>query len=332
MRLLPTARRLSNSFSRGVSGRSLLLSSDAVHIVEVGPRDGLQNEPAIVSLEDKVTLIRKLAQAGCAHIEVGSIVSPKRVPNMANSLLVLEQRDHRDHECEWCLLVPNIKGMHKILQAKRKPQEIAIFASASEGFSQKNIQCSIQESLQRFEPVAALARDNDIRLRGYVSCVFQCPYDGDIEPSQVAFVAGHLLQQFGCYQVSLGDTIGTGTPGHTRRLLHHLLHDHQIPPQQLAGHFHNTYGQALANVLASLDMGVRTFDAAVAGLGGCPFAKSATGNLATEDLVYMLNGMEIHHGIDLEKLIDAGSFISQILGRSSRSNASAAIQAKEQAI
>ena len=284
-----------------------------VRLVEVGPRDGLQNEKQPIEVADKVRLVDDLSAAGLGYIEVGSFVSPKWVPQMAGSAEVFAQIQ-RKAGVTYAALTPNLKGFEGALEAGVR--EVAVFAAASEAFSQKNINCSIKESLERFVPVMDAAKANDIRVRGYVSCVLGCPYDGAIDPKQVASVAAELFAM-GCYEVSLGDTIGTGTPGATRRLIETVAL--QIPREKLAGHFHDTYGQALANIYASLLEGVSVFDSSVAGLGGCPYAKGASGNVASEDVLYMLNGLGIQTGIDLDQLIAAGQRICTLLGRSNGS-------------
>ena len=284
-----------------------------VRLVEVGPRDGLQNEKQPIEVADKVRLVDDLSAAGLGYIEVGSFVSPKWVPQMAGSAEVFAQIQ-RKAGVTYAALTPNLKGFEGALEAGVR--EVAVFAAASEAFSQKNINCSIRESLERFVPVMDAAKANDIRVRGYVSCVLGCPYDGAIDPKQVASVAAELFAM-GCYEVSLGDTIGTGTPGATRRLIETVAL--QIPREKLAGHFHDTYGQALANIYASLLEGVSVFDSSVAGLGGCPYAKGASGNVASEDVLYMLNGLNIQTGIDLDQLIAAGQRICALLGRSNGS-------------
>ena len=284
-----------------------------VRLVEVGPRDGLQNEKQPIEVADKVRLVDDLSAAGLGYIEVGSFVSPKWVPQMAGSAEVFAQIQ-RKAGVTYAALTPNLKGFEGALEAGVR--EVAVFAAASEAFSQKNINCSIRESLERFVPVMDAAKANDIRVRGYVSCVLGCPYDGAIDPKQVASVAAELFAM-GCYEVSLGDTIGTGTPGATRQLIETVAA--QIPREKLAGHFHDTYGQALANIYASLLEGVSVFDSSVAGLGGCPYAKGASGNVASEDVLYMLNGLGIQTGIDLDQLIAAGQRICALLGRSNGS-------------
>ena len=282
---------------------------DKVSIVEVGPRDGLQNEKAPVSTAQKVALVEGLAEAGLTRIETGSFVSPKWVPQMADSADVFAQI-HRTEGVKYAALTPNIKGFEAAVAAGA--DEVAIFGAASESFSQKNINCSIAESLQRFEPVAEAARKAGLPVRGYVSCVLGCPYEGDISPRSVADVT-KTLYDMGCYEISLGDTIGTGTPTKTAIMLDAVMQ--QVPTSVLAAHFHDTYGQALANLLVALQHGVSTIDAAIAGLGGCPYAKGASGNVATEDVLYMLDGMGIKTGIDAEKLLDAVKFISKSLDR-----------------
>lgn len=284
-----------------------------VRLVEVGPRDGLQNESRPVSVSDKLQLVHDLADAGVSYIEAGSFVSPKWVPQMAGSAELFAGIQRKDG-VTYAALTPNLRGFEDALAAGVK--EVAVFAAASESFSQRNINCSISESLDRFLPIMEAARLHGISVRGYVSCVLGCPYEGDIAPKQVAAVANELFAM-GCYEVSLGDTIGTGTPGATRTLFDVVAG--QIPRGKLAGHFHDTYGQALANIYASLLEGIQVFDSSVAGLGGCPYAKGATGNVASEDVVYLLNGLGIETGIDLDKLIAAGQRISETLGRANGS-------------
>jgi hydroxymethylglutaryl-CoA lyase len=284
-----------------------------VRMVEVGPRDGLQNESRPVSVSDKLQLVQDLADAGVSYIEAGSFVSPKWVPQMAGSAELFADIQPRDG-VTYAALAPNLRGFEDALAAGVK--EVAVFAAASESFSQRNINCSISESLDRFLPIMEAARLHGISVRGYVSCVLGCPYEGDIAPKQVAAVANELFAM-GCYEVSLGDTIGTGTPGATRTLFDVVAG--QIPRGKLAGHFHDTYGQALANIYASLLEGIHVFDSSVAGLGGCPYAKGATGNVASEDVVYLLHGLGIETGIDLDKLITAGQRISDTLGRANGS-------------
>ena len=280
-----------------------------VRLVEVGPRDGLQNEAQPISVADKVQLVDALSAAGLGYIEVGSFVSPKWVPQMAGSAEVFAQIQ-RKPGVTYGALAPNLRGFEDALAAGVK--EVAVFAAASEAFSQRNINCSISESLERFAPIMAAAKQHGISVRGYVSCVLGCPYEGQIAPEQVAAVARELYAM-GCYEVSLGDTIGTGTAGATRRLFEVV--GAQVPRDKLAGHFHDTYGQAVANIYASLLEGINVFDSSIAGLGGCPYAKGASGNVATEDVLYLLNGLGIETGIDLEALIRAGEQISRVLGR-----------------
>lgn len=280
-----------------------------VRLVEVGPRDGLQNEAQPISVADKVQLVDALTSAGLSYIEVGSFVSPKWVPQMAGSAQVFAQIQ-RKPGVTYGALAPNLRGFEDAVAAGVK--EVAVFAAASEAFSQRNINCSISESLERFAPIMAAARQHGVSVRGYVSCVLGCPYEGDIAPEQVAAVARELYAM-GCYEVSLGDTIGTGTAGATRRLFEVV--GAQVPRDKLAGHFHDTYGQAIANIYASVLEGITVFDSSIAGLGGCPYAKGASGNVATEDVVYLLNGLGIDTGIDLQALILAGQQISSVLGR-----------------
>ncbi len=292
-----------------------------VTLVEVGPRDGLQNEAGSIPLESKLRLIDNLAAAGHAVIEAGSFVNPKWVPQMADSEAVFGGIARRPG-VRYTALTPNLKGFERALASGA--DEVAVFAAASESFSMKNINCSIDDSLARFEDVMTAARDNDVPVRGYVSCVLGCPYEGDIEPAAVAHVTRKLLDM-GCYEVSLGDTIGTGTAGSMRLLLETLLMD--IDAARLAVHCHDTYGQALANILVALELGIATIDSSVAGLGGCPYAKGASGNVATEDVVYMLKGLGIDSGVDLDALIVAGNRISQVLGRANGSRVARALSA-----
>lgn len=287
-----------------------------VRIVEVGPRDGLQNEKQIVSCQDKINLIESLVDCGIQHIETGSFVSPKWVPQMADSLDVM-QNMQRTTGVRYAALTPNEKGFQQAIKARA--DEVAIFTAASESFCQKNINCSIEESLQRFDQIMQQAKAAGIPVRGYVSCILGCPYEGAItlENAQQHFKKVREISQtlldMGCYEVSLGDTIGTGTPVFTQQLLQTLLEE--IPANKLAVHFHDTYGQALANILVALQNGIGTIDSSIAGLGGCPYAKGASGNVATEDVLYMLQGMGIQSGINLEKAIKIGNDISQLLGR-----------------
>ena len=293
-----------------------------VRIVEVGPRDGLQNEPKEVPTAIKVELIERLADAGLPAVEATAFVSPKWVPQMADHTEVLE-RVRRKPGVDYPVLAPNLKGFESARAAGAT--EVAVFAAASEAFSKKNINCTIAESLERFRPVAEAAKAANIKVRGYVSCVLGCPYEGEIAPKRVADVAKSLYEM-GCYEVSLGDTIGTGTPGKTKAMIQACAG--QVPMAKLAGHYHDTYGQALANIYASLELGVSTFDASVAGLGGCPYAAGASGNVATEDVVYMLDGLGVRTGVDLEKLVEIGAWICGVLGREPSSKAARAIIAK----
>ncbi len=280
-----------------------------VRLVEVGPRDGLQNEAQPISVADKVRLVDALSDAGLGYIEVGSFVSPKWVPQMAGSAEVFAQI-RRQPGVTYAALAPNLRGFEDAVAAGVK--EVAVFAAASESFSQRNINCSISDSLARFAPIMDAAKRQGIRVRGYVSCVLGCPYEGDVAPEQVALVARELYAM-GCYEVSLGDTIGTGTAGATRRMFDVV--GAQVPRDKLAGHFHDTYGQAMANLYASLLEGIAVFDSSIAGLGGCPYAKGASGNVATEDVLYLLNGLGIETGVDLERLLVAGQQICTVLRR-----------------
>jgi hydroxymethylglutaryl-CoA lyase len=290
-----------------------------VQLVEVGPRDGLQNQKQTIALAAKVQLIDDLADAGHTVIEAGSFVNPKWVPQMADSEQVFTGITRRAG-VRYCALTPNLQGFERALAVGA--DEVAIFAAASETFSHKNINCSVADSLQRYEKLMEAARQHNIAVRGYVSCVLGCPYEGDVAPLAVAEVTGKLLEM-GCYEVSLGDTIGVGSAGGMQRLLGELLA--RFKPADLAVHCHDTYGQALSNILVALQHGIATVDTSVAGLGGCPYAPGASGNVATEDVVYMLHGMGIETGLDLDKLIAAGSRISATLGRE---NASAVARAR----
>jgi hydroxymethylglutaryl-CoA lyase len=292
-----------------------------VRIVDVAPRDGLQNEKATVPTEVKVGLIDRLTDAGLPAIEATSFVSPKWVPQMADNAQVMAAI-RRKPGVRYPVLTPNIKGFEAAIAAGA--DEVAVFVAASETFSQKNINCSIGESLERARPVAAAAKTRGVRVRGYISCVLDCPYEGKIAPSAVREVAA-ALQAMGCYEISLGDTIGTGTPGRTGRLIATVAE--AVPVDALAGHFHDTYGQAIANVYAAMEAGVATFDSSVAGLGGCPYAKGATGNVATEDLLYLLEGLGIETGVDMTRLRIAGRYISDFLGRQPASRVARALDA-----
>jgi hydroxymethylglutaryl-CoA lyase len=297
-----------------------------VRIVEVGPRDGLQNEKGEVPTQVKLELIERLADAGLPAVEATAFVSPKWIPQMADHTEVLE-RIRRKPGVAYPVLTPNLKGFEAARAAGAT--EVAVFGAASEAFSKKNINCSIAESLERFRPVAEAARAANIRLRGYISCVLGCPYEGEVAPAKVAEVAA-ALADMGCYEVSLGDTIGVGTPGKTRAMIEAVAA--RVPLARLAGHYHDTYGQALANIYASLEAGVASFDASVAGLGGCPYAAGASGNVATEDVVYMLHGLGIETGVDLERLVDIGQWICGVLGREPSSKAGRAIAAKRRKV
>ncbi|XP_050540577.1 hydroxymethylglutaryl-CoA lyase, mitochondrial isoform X2 [Daktulosphaira vitifoliae] len=294
-----------------------------VRIVEVGPRDGLQNEPNIIPTDVKVEFINRLSHTGLKNIEATSFVSPKWVPQMADHAEVYRKID-KIPGLSYPVLVPNMKGLLTAMQHDVK--EIAVFGSASEGFSRKNIHCSIEESLGRFEDVVSTALDHGIKVRGYVSCVCGCPYDGAVSPQDVAMVAS-ALYEMGCYEISLGDTIGVGTPGTIRPMLQEVLK--VVPIESMALHCHDTYGQALSNILTALDMGVSVFDASVAGLGGCPYAKGASGNVATEDLVYMLEGMNIETDVNIEALLNVSRYISEELNKNTESKVSRALSGKE---
>jgi hydroxymethylglutaryl-CoA lyase len=293
-----------------------------VRLVEVGPRDGLQNEQQQVATDIKVEFIRRLAECGLKAIEATAFVSPKWVPQMADAAAVMAAIERRP-DVAYPVLVPNLKGLEAALAAGAR--EVAVFAAVSETFSQKNINCSIAESLERFEPVLAAAKKAGVRVRGYVSCVLGCPYEGEVQPAAVADVAWALFEM-GCYEVSLGDTIGAGTPGKAKAMIEAVAR--RVPLKNLAGHYHDTYGMAAANIYASLEMGVAVFDASVAGLGGCPYAVGASGNVATEDVVWLLQGLGIDTGVDLDRLVDTGAWISAQLGREPAAKAARAILAK----
>jgi hydroxymethylglutaryl-CoA lyase len=296
--------------------------SDSVRIVEVGPRDGLQNEKTPVSVEARIAFIEALLGAGLHTVEVGAFVSPKAIPQMVNSDAVLRGVS-RHKDSEFHVLVPNEKGYDAARAAGAKV--IAVFASASEGFSRANINCSVAESIERFKPVVARARDDGVKVRGYVSCVLGCPFDGEVKPQAVEGVA-QKLWDMGCYEVSLGDTIGVGTPRKVRQLLRAVAGS--VPMAHLAMHFHDTYGQALVNLYAGMEEGARVIDSAAGGLGGCPYATGATGNVATEDVVYMLEGMGIATGVDMAKLVAASNAIGRLIGRPPVSRVAAALNAK----
>lgn len=293
-----------------------------VRIVEVGPRDGLQNEKKIVPTETKIEFIRRLAETGLKTIEATAFVSPKWIPQMADHAEVMRALP-RGTGVNFPVLVPNMRGFEAAVASGAT--EVAVFAAASETFSQRNINCSIAESLERFAPVFTAARAANVRVRGYVSCALGCPYEGEVPPSKVGEVAGELFDR-GSYEISLGDTIGVGTPIRTAELIETVAR--RVPIEKLAGHFHDTYGLALANVYASLLVGVTVFDASVSGLGGCPYAPGAAGNVATEDLVYMLDSMGIETSVELDRLVEAGMFICERLGREIQSRVARARSAK----
>jgi hydroxymethylglutaryl-CoA lyase len=296
--------------------------SDSVRIVEVGPRDGLQNEKTPIGVADRIAFIEQLIAAGLHTVEVGAFVSPKAIPQMVNSDQVLRGVDHHP-DSEFHVLVPNEKGYESARAAGAKV--IAVFASASEGFSRANINCSVAESIERFKPVVERARADGVKVRGYISCVLGCPFDGEVKPSAVVNVAD-MLWELGCYEISLGDTIGVGTPLKAKALLRAVAGT--VPIAHLAMHFHDTYGQALANLYAGMEEGVLVIDSAAGGLGGCPYAPGATGNVATEDVVYMLEGMGIATGVDMAKLVRATNHISRLLGRPPVSRVASALNAK----
>jgi hydroxymethylglutaryl-CoA lyase len=293
-----------------------------VKIVEVGPRDGLQNEKEAVPAAVKIELVDRLSRAGFSNIEAASFVSPKWVPQMATSSEVMAGISRRAGTI-YSALTPNMQGFEAALASRA--DEVVIFGSASEAFSQKNINCSIAESIARFAPVAAKAKQHGLRLRGSISCSFGCPYQGEVPLAAVADVVGRM-RDLGCDEIDIADTIGVSTPRKTQAVMEAAAHAFAL--ERIAGHFHDTYGQALANIYASLEVGVAIFHASVSGLGGCPYAKGATGNVATEDVLYMLNGLGIDTGIDLDQVVDAGAFISQALGRKGVSRAGNALLAK----
>lgn len=296
--------------------------SDTVRIVEVGPRDGLQNEKTSVSVGDRIAFIEALVGAGLHTVEVGAFVSPKAIPQMVGSDQVLRGVSHIPG-AEFHVLVPNEKGYEASQAAGAKV--IAVFASASEGFSRANINCSVKESIERFKPVLTRARADGIKVRGYISCVLGCPFDGEVKPQAVIDVA-RTLYDLGCYEISLGDTIGVGTPLKARQLLRAVAG--HVPMTKLAMHFHDTYGQALANLYAGLEEGARVIDSAAGGLGGCPYAPGATGNVATEDVVYMLEGLGIRTGVDMQRLVAATNDVSKLIGRPPVSRVASALNAK----
>ena len=296
-----------------------------VRLIDVGPRDGLQNEKQPVPASVKVELVHRLQAAGLKEIEVTSFVSPKWVPQMADNAEVMAGVQ-RKSDVRYSVLTPNLQGFEAAL--KTKPDEIVVFGAASEAFSQKNINCSIAESIERFAPVVKAARDAGIAVRGAMSCTVGCPYEGDIAPERVGYLAG-LMKSIGIQRVDVADTIGVGTPRKVQAAIEATLKHYAL--NDVSGHFHDTYGQALSNTLAALEMGVWNFQSSVAGLGGCPYARGATGNVATEDVVFMLQGMGIDTGIDLDQLIDAGAFISDVLGRKSNSRVALAVLNKRAA-
>ncbi|GAA5236819.1 hydroxymethylglutaryl-CoA lyase [Verticiella sediminum] len=298
---------------------------DYVKLVEVGPRDGLQNEKSQVPTEVKVELVNRLAAAGFANVEAGSFVSPKWVPQMADSAAVMGAIERRQGTI-YSVLTPNMKGFEAAVEAGA--DEVLIFGAASEAFSQKNINCSIAESIERFAPVARAAHDAGIRLRGSISCSLGCPYQGEVAPEAVVDVARRYLD-LGCVEVDVADTIGVGTPRQTAAVMAAVAR--VVPVERIAGHFHDTYGQSLANIVAAMQVGVAIFHASVAGLGGCPYAKGATGNVATEDVLYMLHGMGIRTGVDLDAVVGIGLWISQRIGRRNESRAGNALAAREAA-
>jgi len=293
-----------------------------VRLVEVGPRDGLQNEKQPVPAAVKIELVNRLADCGLSAIEATAFVSPKWVPQMADAAEVMAGIERRAGVA-YPVLVPNEKGLESAIAARAT--EVAVFAAASEAFSQKNINCTIKESIERFKPVMSKAKEAGVKVRGYVSCVLGCPYQGEVAPTAVADVAWALFEM-GCHEVSLGDTIGTGTPGKTQAMIEAVAR--RVPIKKLAGHYHDTYGMAIANIHASLQMGVNVFDAAVGGLGGCPYAKGASGNVATEDAVWLLQGLGSDCGVDLDKLVDTAAWISGQLGRAPASRVAQAILAR----
>jgi hydroxymethylglutaryl-CoA lyase len=299
--------------------------SDQVRIIEMGPRDGLQNEKTAVSVAARIAFIEALVAAGLDTVEVGAFVSPKAIPQMASSDAVLRGVSHLS-AAEFHVLVPNEKGYDAARAAGAKV--VSVFAAASEGFSRANINCTVAESIERFKPVLARAKADDVKVRGYISCVLGCPFDGEIKPKAVADLAT-TLWELGCYEISLGDTIGVGTPEKAKEMLRAVSAN--IPPVNLAMHFHDTYGQALANLYAGMEEGCRVIDSAAGGLGGCPYAPGATGNVATEDVVYMLEGMGIATGVDMPKLVAATNVVSGLIGRPPVSRVTAALNAKMRA-
>ena len=296
---------------------------DSVKIVEVAPRDGLQNETALISTEVKIEFINQLSAAGFSNIEAASFVSPKWVPQMADSAEVMAGIERKSGVI-YSALTPNMKGIEAAISAGA--DEVVIFGSASEAFSQKNINCSIAESIERFRDVARVAKANNKRLRGSISCSFGCPFQGAVSPESVAEVV-QRFRDLGCDEIDIADTIGVGTARQVQTVMQRVMKE--FPTSGLSGHFHDTYGQALANIYASLEVGIHIFHSSVAGLGGCPYAKGATGNVATEDVLFLMQGLGVHTGIDLDKVVDAGQFISRHLGKNSVSRAGNALAAKK---
>ncbi len=297
-----------------------------VRIVDVGPRDGLQNEKQPVATAHKVELVHRLQAAGLREIEVTSFVSPKWVPQMADNAQVMADIARRS-DVRYSVLTPNLKGLEAALPTR--PDEVVVFGAASEAFSQRNINCSIAESVERFAPVVALAHEKGLKVRAAISCALGCPYQGEVTPDEVENIV-RLMKGIAVDHCGVADTIGVGTPRRVQAAMERALK--HFPIEEVSGHFHDTYGQALANIYACLEMGIHTFDASVAGLGGCPYAKGATGNVATEDVVFMLNGLGIQTGIDLDALVDAGAFISEVLGRPPVSRAGKALLAKRERV
>jgi hydroxymethylglutaryl-CoA lyase len=293
-----------------------------VTLVEVGPRDGLQNEAQPVAAADKIELVRRLQEAGCREIEVTSFVSPKWVPQMADNAVVMAGIERRPG-VRYSVLTPNLKGLEAALASR--PDEVVVFGAATEAFSQRNINCSIDESFERFRPVVAAAREAGVKVRGAISCALGCPYQGEVSADEVERVV-RLMKSIGVDHCGVADTIGVGTPRRVQAAMARALKHYPI--DEVSGHFHDTYGQALANIHACLQMGIHVFDASIAGLGGCPYAKGATGNVATEDVLFMLDGMGIETGINLDVLVDAGAFISRVLGRAPVSRAGKALLAR----
>lgn len=321
--------RLTDNYPQRSGSASLDLAAmnfpQRVTLVDVAPRDGLQNEQQPISVATRVELINRLSAAGLQAIECGSFVNPQRVPQMAGTEQVFQAIERRGG-VRYTALVPNLKGLARARAVQAS--EVAVFAAASERFSQININCSIEESFERFAPIMAAAREQGLPVRGYISNVLGCPYQGDVAPETVSLLAARLLAM-GCYEVSLCDTIGVGTAGAVNRLFDSLTR--RVPVERLAVHMHDSYGQALSNILAALQRGVTVIDSAIGGLGGCPFAPGASGNVATEDVVYLLDGLGIQHGLDLAQLIACGEFISAALGRSSQSKVARALRAKHHA-